>query len=601
MGRGTFNNLLYLNVSHNELSIIKRKDFVLYGVRVADLSFNNIHLIEEDGFDDVGYLKILDLRHNLLTQIPDNYHNEIEYLDFLSRNVIGIYFDGNPLHCGCSRVRDLKNGNGTQTDNISVLDYDQLMCSAPYSSAGQLVSQVSLEDVLCPLNWTSDAYNCSTYYRMSPDSYIIANCSYNYLPNALVGNINILDFSGSLRMSNVYYLVSHMMRLEHLYGLFLSDNLLYDMQNDTFIGIASLRALYLDRNNFTELTNELEPLAELEEIHMENNSLQHIDKDAFVNNTNLTHIYLHNNNLEVLPEGIFDSLNQLRYLSIQNNPYTCTCGNRWLKFWLKENKNVVENSSNIVCFTGSYSKPLLSLADDDFHCKDDDVTVVNVNKFTSIIAVSSVSLLLLIFSVIAFKFRRTIRVVLYVRFGISILHNETAGKDDDNIYDAFISYSNDDFPLVMNSFVPKLEGITSPYKLCIRDRDFLVGDCIATAIIDTVNVSRRTVILLSRAFLADKWCIMQFKAAHQYALQQQRDHLIVVLLENIPPEDIVNEDIKFYLSSNTYVEWNDPLFWEKLCFALPKENATAREARLRGDAEMDNKGYQPDVLLNEQM
>ncbi|XP_033104716.1 chaoptin-like, partial [Anneissia japonica] len=146
MGRGTWNFLQYLNVSHNEISIIKTKDFVLYGVKVLDLSFNKIEFIEKDAFDDVAGIEIIDLRYNRLKRIPDDYHNQIEYLYFYTTNVFGVYFYGNPLECGCKRIEHLKRGNGLQTDHLRVLDYNQLMCVEPYSAAGQLVSEVSLQN-----------------------------------------------------------------------------------------------------------------------------------------------------------------------------------------------------------------------------------------------------------------------------------------------------------------------------------------------------------------------------------------------------------------------------------------------------------------------
>ncbi|XP_033106028.1 protein toll-like [Anneissia japonica] len=319
---------------------------------------------------------------------------------------------------------------------------------------------------------------------------------------------------------------------------------------------------------------------------MENNSLRLIGNETFVNNTNLTHVYLHDNELEFLPEGIFDPINKLEVISLYRNPFQCACGNRWLKIWLKENIHIVHNPNTVMCFTSLGPSPMLSSDDNVFSCEDDKI--INVGKnFTSIIVVSCVSAIFLAISVVIFKFRHAIRVILYARLGVAVLHNE---DDQDNVktYDAYICYSSKDLPIVMTSLIPRLEGMNPPFKLCIHDRDFPIGACIATTIIESVKASRRSIILLSRNFLASEWCIMEFKAAHRYALKHQKNHMIVVLLEPIPDEEILNEDIKFYLSTNTYVEWTDPWFWDKLYFALPKKNVNSEVDPLQED----NEGYQ---------
>ncbi|KAG6439697.1 hypothetical protein O3G_MSEX001000 [Manduca sexta] len=141
-------------------------------------------------------------------------------------------------------------------------------------------------------------------------------------------------------------------------------------------------------------------------------------------------------------------------------------------------------------------------------------------------------------------------------------------------YDIFVSFAHEDEAFVIDKLLPKLEV---NYKVCVHHRDWRVGDLIPTQIARSVEESRRTLIVLSRHFLASTWGMLEFRAAHVQAAKERKVRVVVLLLEDISDIEIESE-LRAYLTTNTYIKWGDQWFWEKLQYALPRR-AKAEDVR----------------------
>lgn len=150
--------------------------------------------------------------------------------------------------------------------------------------------------------------------------------------------------------------------------------------------------------------------------------------------------------------------------------------------------------------------------------------------------------------------------------------------NDDKVWDAFVSYKSDgaDEDFVLHKLQPVLEEQLG-FRLCLHYRDFVIGAAIFENIIEAINNSRRTILVLSPRFLSSEWTRYEYQVALQEMLKKKH-RIIPVILEDISEMEDVDETLKQILSSITYIKWPESEkkqkhFWKTLQFSLPKKRA----------------------------
>ena len=107
---------------------------------------------------------------------------------------------------------------------------------------------------------------------------------------------------------------------ESLKKLYLQKNQISEIRNGAFDNLKKLTEINLSYNKMTTTSESLfEPCALLEKMSLVGNQIREINKDAFKNLKNLTSIYLHNNKLTTISECLFDSCESLEKLSLGGN------------------------------------------------------------------------------------------------------------------------------------------------------------------------------------------------------------------------------------------------------------------------------------------
>ena len=109
-------------------------------------------------------------------------------------------------------------------------------------------------------------------------------------------------------------------------------------------------------------------------------------------------------------------------------------------------------------------------------------------------------------------------------------------------------------------------------------RDFVPGRNISEQVVEAVDSSRKTMVCLSKHFLASDWSKLEFEAAHA----RKRVVLVLAPGTQLPTKVEMGTLMHEYISTNTYLDANDPWFWEKLRYTLPHKGRRATRATFLG-------------------
>ncbi|CAH1252908.1 TLR4 [Branchiostoma lanceolatum] len=313
----------------------------------------------------------------------------------------------------------------------------------------------------------------------------------------------------------------------------------------------------------------LQSLVNLRVLWLNNNNLLDLQSTLFHEQTIFLRVLkLDHNNLTTLSTGIFSNQTSLTKLSLVNNKFDCDCHLLWLKTWMLQRRRVIDQIKSVTCRSRGNAKdkyilkPIIELPDDAFICGDEST----YNPLVWVAAPGGLAIFLLLILGV-FKCRKNVRVWVYARYRRGLRHLE---QEPEKTYDIYVSYCVEDEEFVDREVVRVLEDMDPPYKVCLRNRDFIPGHNNIQQAADSITSSRRTLLVLTERFLQDRWCLWEFQVAHQQAVTDQAYRLIIIIMDDLPLEacdDVM--DLKQYLTANKYLLWGELLFWDKLRQAVP--------------------------------
>lgn len=585
-----------LNLSQNSVSsILLDWTYITSALELLDLSHNKI---THFGSQEMQFSSLHDVSVNLT-------HNEIEEINFTSlmfeqrsprKTRTNIYLDQNPLKCDCLILRFIKyvQSQDTKPENMRMFLGD-MKCAEPEAMHDKRVADVLPNELICHLDSPNSSNKlcpsgCDCFVRPE-DWALIVNCS----------NAN-LDTVPNLPIP-------------------------------IYIGL-NFTELYLENNQLVSLPNISHGLQQsigydfVVEIHAKDNNISQLHAHNIP--ANLQRLDVQHNHLTALNHSVLVAFNRTRTLnriSLGHNPWLCDCPAKDLLIFTQNHAKRIADMSHVRCPDGSR---LQEYTVSDL-CPQDHTIIIMACVMLTLLGLS-VGLIVAFY----FKYEQEVKVWLFAHNLLACLVTEFE-VDVDKKYDAFVSYSHKDQDFVTDQLVPELEKGQTPFKLCLHERDWLVGGAITQSvsvvyyfylrdsceifsllqyqsnnpnnsvippfqIAESVETSRRTLIVLTKNFVESDWGKMEFRVAHKKALSENRARVIVIVCGDIEAlkTDSLGAEMKAYLETNTYIKWGDPWFWKKLRYAMPHANSyqakRSQPPAMKKSSDNSRKGSMDDKL-----
>ncbi len=434
---------------------------------------------------------------------------------------------------------------------------------------GNLIELTGAEK-LCLGNNTVKYFDFSHNALGIPDSFrmpqIQGATSLWYL-NIQYNKIHFTDFSVFEYMGSV-----EVMLLGGNYVLLQNDT-----QGDMFRHTRALTVLDLAECGLKEFKPEtFSRLDHLQFLNLSQNGIQDFKTDIR-HMKDLLMLNLSHNSLTVLDPAVLDqmsdlfTLNKTLKIDLSYNPsLMCGCSDIEFIQWLQKYEHQFLNHENIHC-----NHPTFGLT---------SPWKINTEIFNSQCHPSYLSLILYTFfgtmglvaslAVAICSYRRRWKIRYYLHAARQSWNRRRSGADrnpDQYVFDAFLVYNSNGRLWVHDILTKTLEG-EHQFKLCVHYRNFIPGRDIADTIVESIERSRKTVLVLSPNFLRSNWCQYEFKMARQVFVEQGREDMVLILLQPVAGCRL-SRPLSLLLQERTYVEWSeDPdgqrLFWSQLRAAL---------------------------------
>lgn len=270
-------DLNYLNVSFNIINSISHSAFTCSErLRVLDLSHNHI---EELNFETSGLKNLLKLyvRHNSIKKITNTVYKNLVYLENLDLSHNEITEIESKSFVGLGNIETLKVTHNPFVKTLGNNTFDGL-------------------DALTSIDLSSTrttSYKNRSFSGLPLLKYINASngqlSSIEYDAFIQTGSIEKLDLSHNL-LSVFYVNTSSISKVEEIY---LNDNLIRHITNDTFSGLKLLRMLNLVDNNIQRMeAYAFKNVDKLSHLYLSSNMQMKIIGNPFINLTNLYQVNL---------------------------------------------------------------------------------------------------------------------------------------------------------------------------------------------------------------------------------------------------------------------------------------------------------------------
>ena len=304
-------------------------------------------------------------------------------------------------------------------------------------------------------------------------------------------------------------------------------------------------------------TRFLESISQINVLHVAGNNIRTID--GFNELQNLTILNVTDNAISNMGNTDFETLRLLSAnrpnltLFLSRNPITTVsscCEIYQFIIWSKQSEAQIGDLQNYTCLSTSRFVLFIELSESMLK---QQCQISHIDK-SFILVSSTLALIFLVVIVGSLSYRYRWKIRWLALTSMRILHRNRE-VDDQTLYvfDAFISFHVDDIKWVKENLIVELEEKRG-LRLCIHHRDFPPSRSIEENIVDAIEASRKTILVLSSNFVKSNWCHFEVQMARNKLIEKGYDVIVPILLGDFDL-NMSSRTLRNILTSNTYLTW----------------------------------------------
>ncbi|XP_009875954.1 PREDICTED: toll-like receptor 7, partial [Apaloderma vittatum] len=340
--------------------------------------------------------------------------------------------------------------------------------------------------------------------------------------------------------------------------------------------LKKLQTLDLSNNLLSTVPRELSNCSStLQELMLRNNRIQRLSKHFLRGAFTLKYLDLSSNKIQIIKKSSFPEnvINNLKMLLLHGNPFKCNCEAVWFVWWINQTQVTIPLlATDVTCAGPGAHRGRSVVFLDLYTCELDTSYVI-------LYAVSASAVLgLMVFTVINHLYfwdmwysyhYCTAKLKGYRRLSLP-----------DACYDAFIAYDNDDPAVtewVLQELVVRLEDQKArQFNLCLEGRDWLPGQPVFDNLSQSIQLSKKTVFVLTNRYIQSGRFRTAFYMAHQRLLDEKMDVIVLIFLEQVLHKSRYVR-LRKRLCRSSVLEWptnprSQPYFWQCLKNAIATSN-----------------------------
>ncbi|KAI5628605.1 toll-like receptor 7, partial [Silurus asotus] len=538
-----------LDLSRNNIFFLHSRFLNLHELRCLNLSGNAMsQALNGSEFVHLKNLQYLDFSHNRLDLMFDSAFNELSNLVVLDISYNNHYFEAEGLTHMLNFTKNLSKLTKL------IMNHNQISTSTNTEMQSNSLEYLEFKGNRLDLLWRDGDTRYHNYFKKltALKSLDISHNNLNFIPKQIFQNLPLTLTEFNITNNKLKSFSWDGLRfLKNLEVLDLSGNHFTSVPAKLSNCSKSIMTLVLRKNQIVRLSPEfLQGAFSLRKLDLSYNQIKYIEESSF-------------------PEDVID---KLEVLFLNNNRFVCSCNATWFVRWINRTSvNIPQLATGVTCASPGtqHGQSVISL----------NLQACQHNSLSIILSILSTSVILSVLT-LSISSHLFLWDVWYIyHFCLAKIKGYRRLLSESTAYDAFIVYDKTDTAVsdwVLQELRVQLEEHGEPrLHLCLEDRDWLPGCPLIENLSQSIQLSKRTIFILTTHFIRSGHFKTAFYLAHQRLMDEKDDVIVLIFLERFSSTYSKYLRLRKRLYKRSVLEWpRNPQTQQYFWFCLRNLMAT---------------------------